>query len=73
MSTVLRARAAVAYAICALVEVGQRYHTPSLDALRATRPGHLVLGSGFDPRDLAAYALGVVAAMAVARRLTRGQ
>ena len=53
-------RAATALAICWTVECSQLYHTPSLDALRATTVGHLVLGSGFDPRDLAAYAAGIV-------------
>jgi hypothetical protein len=55
----LATRSALAYAICVLVEVSQLYHVPWLDAVRATRPGHLVLGSGFDPRDLVAYAAGV--------------
>ena len=59
----LIARGAVAYAICAGVEVSQLYHAPALDALRATRMGHLVLGSGFDSRDLLSYALGVAGAM----------
>lgn len=58
----LLSRSAAAYAICAVVEVSQLYHTPWLDALRATTVGHLVLGSGFDPRDLAAYAVGVAGA-----------
>jgi hypothetical protein len=58
----LLSRSAAAYAICAVVEVSQLYHTPWLDALRATTTGHLVLGSGFDPRDLAAYAVGVAGA-----------
>jgi Protein of unknown function (DUF2809) len=58
-------RVAAAYAICAAVEISQRYHTPTLDAIRATRVGHLVLGSGFDPWDLLAYALGVAAAAAL--------
>jgi len=53
-------RAAAALAICWTVECSQLHHTPSLDALRATTVGHLVLGSGFDPRDLAAYAAGIV-------------
>ncbi|HEU6451288.1 MAG TPA: DUF2809 domain-containing protein [Gemmatimonadaceae bacterium] len=61
----LLSRSAAAYAICVVVEVSQLYHTPSLDALRATTMGHLVLGSGFDPRDLLAYALGVAAAVLV--------
>ena len=58
----LAVRSGAAYAICAGVEVSQRYHTPGLDATRATVVGQLVLGSGFDARDLASYALGVAAA-----------
>lgn len=58
----LAVRSGAAYAICAGVEVSQRYHTPALDAIRSTWVGQLVLGSGFDARDLAAYAFGVVAA-----------
>src|SRR4051794_35807879 len=48
-------RAAVAYGICAGVEISQAFHSPALDAIRATRLGHLVLGNGFDPGDLLAY------------------
>lgn len=55
----LTTRSAAAYALCVGVEVSQLYHAPALDAARATMLGHLVLGSGFDVRDLAAYALGV--------------
>ena len=58
----LRIRAAAALALCVGVEVSQLYHTTMLDALRSTTAGELVLGSGFDPRDLAAYTLGVFAA-----------
>ena len=58
----LRIRAAAGLALCAGVEVSQLYHTTMLDALRSTTAGELVLGSGFDPRDLAAYTLGVFAA-----------
>ena len=67
-------RGSVAYAICVAVEVSQAFHSVSLDAIRATTVGHLVLGSGFDPRDLAAYATGVVAAVlleAAARKQSR--
>jgi hypothetical protein len=53
-------RAVLAVSLCWIVEASQAYHTPSLDALRQTTVGQLVLGSGFDPRDLAAYALGVL-------------
>ena len=55
-------RYGTAYAVCALVEISQAYHARQLDALRATLIGHLVLGSGFDPRDFLAYACGVAAA-----------
>ena len=59
----LRVRGAVALGACYAVEASQLYHAPALDALRATTAGHLVLGSGFDPRDLLAYAVGVLAAV----------
>jgi hypothetical protein len=58
----LGARAALALGGCWAVEASQLYHTPALDAIRDTTLGHLVLGSGFDPRDLAAYGLGVLGA-----------
>ncbi|HEX8671938.1 MAG TPA: DUF2809 domain-containing protein [Longimicrobium sp.] len=61
----LGARAAIALAVCFAVEVSQLYHTPALGAVRSTRLGHLVLGSGFDSRDFAAYALGVLGAAAL--------
>ena len=56
----LRWRAAAAFAICVVVEFSQMVHLPALDAIRRTTAGHLVLGSGFDPRDLGAYAAGSV-------------
>jgi hypothetical protein len=67
----LRTRSATAFAICALVEVSQLLHTPGLDALRDTAGGHLVLGNGFDPRDLVAYALGVLGAALLERAVRR--
>jgi hypothetical protein len=67
----VRVRSAAALAICVAVEVSQRYHTPALDALRGTTMGHLVLGSGFDQRDLAAYAVGVLAAVLLEGVTTR--
>lgn len=42
------------------VEFSQIYHAPWIDAVRATLPGRLVLGSTFNWPDLPAYALGVV-------------
>ena len=56
-------RAGVALAICWTVEFSQLYHTPVLDSWRLTTPGRLILGTGFDVRDLGAYALGVLASL----------
>ncbi len=64
-------RAALALAVCFAVEFSQLYRVAWLDAIRATRPGQLVLGSGFDARDLAAYALGVLVAFGIDRLLHR--
>jgi hypothetical protein len=63
----LLTRGSVALAVCWIVEFSQMYHTPALDRVRATTLGHLVLGVDFDPRDLAAYAAGVVAAVCLER------
>jgi Protein of unknown function (DUF2809) len=57
----LASRAGLALAICWIVEFSQLYRGPVLDAWRLTTPGQLILGTGFDPRDLGAYALGVLA------------
>lgn len=65
-------RAAVALSICTAVELGQLLHTPALDTLRATLPGRLVLGSGFDTRDLLAYAIGIATATLL-ERIARGR
>jgi Protein of unknown function (DUF2809) len=67
----LRIRAAAALALCVGVEVSQLYHTTVLDALRSTTAGRLVLGSGFDPRDFVAYALGVLVAAFLERAVVR--
>jgi hypothetical protein len=65
----MRLRAVIAFAICAAVETSQRYHSPAIDALRETLPGRLVLGSGFDGRDFAAYAAGILCAVIVSAAL----
>lgn len=44
------------------VEFSQLYRVPWLDALRATLPGKLILGTTFNLPDLPAYAFGVAAA-----------
>lgn len=51
--------AVIALAFCAAIECSQLVHTPWLDAVRDTLPGHLVLGQGFHAFDLACYAIGV--------------
>jgi hypothetical protein len=61
------ARGAAALAICFAVEFSQLMHTPWLDAFRRTPYGHLVLGNGFDSRDLVAYVSGVVIAVLLER------
>jgi hypothetical protein len=63
----LRTRALAALAVSVAVEISQLYQTAFLDSLRRTLPGHLVLGAGYDPRDLLAYAVGVVVAVVLAR------
>ncbi len=65
----VRTRAAAAYAVCVTVELSQLWHTPMLDAVRATTMGHLVLGSGFDSRDLVAYLAGVSLAALIETRI----
>lgn len=75
-SVQLSRRVVAALAICFAVELSQLYHAPWIDALRETTLGHLVLGSGFDPRDLASYTAGVLVAalleFVVMRRNTTG-
>ena len=56
-------RAAAAAATAFVVEFSQLIDQPTLNALRRTNVGHLVLGNSFDPRDLVAYAAGVIAAV----------
>jgi hypothetical protein len=64
---VLRDRVLASLVLCLGVEVSQLFHTTMLDALRSTTAGRLVLGSGFDARDLVAYAFGVLVAAFVER------
>jgi len=63
----LRSRSVAAVTICFAVELSQLYHTPALDTFRRTTIGQLTLGSGFDPRDLVSYAVGVLAAALLER------
>ncbi len=59
---------------CFAIELTQLYQAPWIDAIRATTPGHLVLGQGFHAFDLVCYVIGVALAIgceAAVRRATR--
>lgn len=56
-STVRIAFGAVGFAWA--IEFLQLYHAPWIDGIRATRFGHLVLGTTYNSPDLIAYALGI--------------
>ena len=51
--------ACAALAFSYLVELSQLYQAPWINQIRATTPGHLVLGTGFQWRDLIAYVIGI--------------
>lgn len=51
--------ALIALAVSFVVEAAQLYQAPWINAVRATTPGHLILGQGFDWLDLCAYSVGV--------------
>ena len=66
--------AGLAVLISFAVELSQLYHAPWIDAIRDTTIGHLALGSGFDPRDLACYTLGAgIGVLIEALKLRFGQ
>ena len=67
----LGVRSLLALITCWAVEFSQLYHSPTVDRWRETAVGHLVLGSAFDARDLAAYAGGVLGAMILERVASR--
>lgn len=51
-----------AMAISFAVEISQLYHAAWIDSIRRTTFGRLLLGSGFDLIDLAAYFVGTILA-----------
>ena len=55
----------VSLAIAFAVELLQLYQAPWMQALRANKLAYLVLGNGFDPWDLVAYAVGIALGAAV--------
>ncbi len=52
-------RGAMALAFAYAIEFSQLYHAPSIDAVRRTTLGGLVLGFGFLRSDLVCYTFGV--------------
>ncbi|SCB16186.1 DUF2809 domain-containing protein [Rhizobium hainanense] len=67
-----RFRIAVAALVIAVaVELFRLWHTPGLDAFRLTTAGALLLGRVFSPWNILAYAMGIVAALAIDRVLSR--
>ena len=52
--------AVAAFIVSCAVEFSQLYREPSLDSIRNTTLGHLVLGSTFSWPDLLAYAVGIL-------------
>jgi hypothetical protein len=67
----MRRLALGAAAFALVIEVGQLYHAPWIDAVRGTRLGGLVLGFGFLWSDLACYAVGIALAVLIDRAITR--
>jgi hypothetical protein len=61
----------VAFLIGAVVEITRLYHTPWLDAFRATPAGALLLGRHFSVWNIAAYWLGGLLAAIAALPLRR--
>lgn len=57
--------ASVAFGFSALVEASQAVHFGVLDAVRATLPGRLVLGTTFVWSDFPCYAAGALLGLAV--------
>lgn len=70
-STISVALGALAFSFA--IECSQLYHAPWIDAVRATLPGRLVLGSGFLWGDLVAYAVGIFAGVLVESVILRLQ
>jgi hypothetical protein len=67
------ARVALAAVTCCFaIELSQLYRAPWIDAVRATTPGHLILGQGFHAFDLVCYVAGVALGASLEHALRRG-
>ena len=72
-SIAFRKAAIAAFAIAVFVEASQLLKLEPLDAFRATKTGALLIGRTFDPLDILAYALGILAATTCAGYLASTQ
>jgi hypothetical protein len=68
-----RSAALVAGALALAVELSQLYKAPWIDALRRTTLGALILGFDFVWSDLACYAVGILAGVALDRAVVLGR
>lgn len=59
------------FVICVLIELSQLIQTPWLNSIRATKLGALVLGNGFLWIDILAYAIGVLLAFWISKRVLK--
>jgi Protein of unknown function (DUF2809) len=59
--------------VSTVVEFSQLYHARWIDSIRDTTIGHLALGSGFDPKDLACYTVGAGVSVLIDRLRSRGK
>lgn len=64
-----RVLGSLALATSFAVELSQLYNSTWIDSARATLPGRLILGSGFDPVDLLAYTIGTLISLLVVAKL----
>lgn len=63
----------VSLCFCFLIEFSQMYQADWINKLRATWPGHMILGQGFLWSDLVAYTLGVAMRLIVDKAIKKKQ
>jgi len=70
--TDVRTVAVSSFVLSVLDELSQLIRFEWLDQIRATTIGHLLLGQGFDPLDIAAYAIGALVIWGTASLIEKG-
>jgi len=66
-SSSTRSLTLTALGVSCVDEFSQLYQAPWINAIRATTPGHLFLGSAFSWMDIVSYAIGVLVGSAAER------